>query len=281
MVDAHMPTAVVTGANSGIGKALATGLAARGWHVVLACRDAARGEAARREVTGASRSTGVELLLCDLSRPASITGFAAAVRERHPRLDALVHNAGIYLPQRRLTPEGREMMFAVNHLGPFLLTRLLLDRLGGARVITVSSIGHRFCRFDLANLDGEKYFRGSHQYGLTKLANVLFTRELARREAARGLVANCFHPGSVATNFAQGDGGSTLGTLIRLVSFAMRTPEKGAETGIFLATDPMGGRVTGEYWQDSHVARTSAAAQSAINARALWHRSEQLLGLTS
>lgn len=274
-----MPTAVVTGANSGIGKALATGLAARGWRVVLACRDAGRGQAARRDVAAASGSTDVELLLCDLSSPASIRAFAAAVRERHARLDALVHNAGIYLPDRRLTADGREMMFAVNHLGPFLLTHLLLDRLDGARVVTVSSVGHRFCRFDLANLEGERYFRGSHQYGVTKLANILFTRELARREAARGLVANCFHPGSVATHFAQGDGGSVLGTLIRLVSFAMRTPEKGAETGLFLATDPQAGRVTGEYWYDRRVARTSAAARNLAYARALWDHSERLLGL--
>lgn len=274
-----MSTAVVTGANSGIGKALATGLAARGFGVVLACRDQARGEAARREVAAASGSADVELLLCDLSRSASIRSFADAVRARHARLDVLIHNAGIYLPDRRLTEDGREMMFAVNHLGPFLLTHLLLDRLDGARVITVSSIGHRFCRFDLANLEGEKYFRGSHQYGVTKLANVLFTRELARREASRGLIANCFHPGPVATNFAQGDGGSALGTLIRLVSFAMRTPEKGAETGLYLATDPEGGRATGEYWHNCKVARTSASAKSPENARALWHHSQALLGL--
>jgi len=274
-----MSTAVVTGANSGIGKALAAGLAVRGWRVVLACRDSGRGEAARRDVAAASGNADVELLLCDLSSPVSIRAFAAAVRERHAHLDALVHNAGIYLPDRRLTADGREMMFAVNHLGPFLLTHLLLDCLDGARVITVSSIGHRFCRFDLANLEGERYFRGSHQYGVTKLANVLFTRELARREAARGLVANCFHPGSVATNFAQGDGGSMLGTLIRLVSFAMRTPEKGAETGVFLATDPAAGRVSGEYWYDCRVARTSAAAKDPANARALWQHSERLLGL--
>ena len=274
-----MQTAVVTGANSGIGKALATGLAARGWRVVLACRDAGRGEAAQRDVAAASGNADVTLLLCDLSRPASIRACAAAVRERHTHLDALVHNAGIYLPDRRLTADGREMMFAVNHLGPFLLTHLLLDRLDGARVITVSSIGHRFCRFDLANLEGERHFRGSHQYGVTKLANILFTRELARREAARGLVANCFHPGSVATHFAQGDGGSALGTLIRLVRFVMRTPEKGAETGLFLAVDPAAANVSGEYWYDCRVSRTSAAAQDPANARALWRHTERLLGL--
>jgi len=274
-----MSIAVVTGANSGIGKALATGLAAQGWHVVLACRDPGRGEAARRDVAAASGRADVELLLCDLSSPASIRSFATAVRERHARLDALIHNAGIYLPTRQLTPDGREMMFAVNHLGPFLLTHLLLDRLEGARVITVSSIGHRFSRFDLANLQGERYFRGSHQYGTTKLANILFTRELARREAHRGLIANCFHPGGVATNFAQGGNGSALGVLIRLVSFALRTPEKGAETGLFLATDPTGGRVTGEYWHNCHVARTSADARNPTHARTLWQHSESLLDL--
>jgi NAD(P)-dependent dehydrogenase (short-subunit alcohol dehydrogenase family) len=274
-----MPTAVVTGANSGIGKALATGLASRGFHVVLACRDPGRGEEARRDIVAASGSSAVELLLCDLSRPESIRAFAATLGQRHARLDVLVHNAGIYLPKRQLTADGREMMFAVNHLGPFLLTHLLLDRLDGARVITVSSVGHRFCRFDLANLEGERYFRGSHQYGITKLANILFTRELARREARRGLVANCFHPGGVATNFAQGEQQSALGVVMRLGIFLLRTPEKGAETGVFLATAADGGQVSGEYWNDRHVARTSRAARSSSNAHALWERSEALLGL--
>lgn len=274
-----MSVAVVTGANSGIGKAIASGLAERGFEVVLACRDAGRGEAARADIVAATGNRAVDLLPCDLSRPASVRAFAASLARSRPHVDVLVHNAGIYLARRRLTPEGREMMFAVNHLGPFLLTHLLLDRLEGARVITVSSVGHRFGRFDLANLEGERYFRGSHQYGITKLANVLFTRELARREARRGIVANCFHPGGVATNFAQGDGGSTLGVVVRLARILLRTPEKGAETGIFLATSPEAAKISGEYWYNCRVSRTSAAGRSAENARALWERSEALLDL--
>jgi len=270
-----MPLAVVTGANSGIGKAIAKGLASRRFDVVMACRDAGRGDAARREI--AADGGSVEVMLCDLARPASIRAFADALRARQARVDVLVHNAGVYLPTRRLTPEGRETMFAVNHLGPFLLTELLLDRLEGARVVTVSSMGHRFCRFDVDNLEGERSFNGIRQYGLTKLANILFTRELARRQAGR-LIANCFHPGGVATNFAQGPDWSLLGFGARIGRMFLRTPERGADTGVFLATDADAGRVSGEYWQDRRVARTSAAARSAENARALWERSAALVG---
>jgi NAD(P)-dependent dehydrogenase (short-subunit alcohol dehydrogenase family) len=273
-----MPLAVVTGANSGIGKALATGLAARGFHVVMVCRDAARAEEARREIVAAGGAAPVDVLLCELDRPSSIDALAAAIRERHPKIDVLVHNAGVYLSERRLTPEGRETMFAVNHLAPFLLTHRLSDRLAGARVITVSSGAHQHSPFDLANLEGERSFRGMRQYGATKLANILFTRELARRAAGRGVVANCFHPGAVATHFGKG---SLLGVGVRLGRFFLRTPEKGAETGLFLATSPEGGRVSGEYWKDCRVAATARAAQSAENARVLWERSERLLGLAA
>jgi NAD(P)-dependent dehydrogenase (short-subunit alcohol dehydrogenase family) len=278
LLDAAMPLAVVTGANSGIGKAIATGLAARGFHLVLVCRDAGRAEAARRDVAAVGGAGPVDVLLCDLDRPSSVEALAATIGERHPKIDVLVNNAGLYLSERRLTPEGRETMFAVNHLAPFLLTYRLADKLAGARVVTVSSAAHRYTRFDLANLEGERSFRGMSQYGLTKLANILFTRELARRGASRELVANCFHPGAVATHFAQG---SLLGIGVRLGRFLLRTPEKGAETGIFLATSPEGGRVSGEYWKDCRVAPTARAAESVENARALWERSERLLGLTS
>jgi NAD(P)-dependent dehydrogenase (short-subunit alcohol dehydrogenase family) len=207
-----------------------------------------------------------------------VRAFAEQVVATYPRVDVLMNNAGVYLPKRELTSDGVESMFAINHLGPFLLSHLLLEPLAGGRVVTTSSIGHRFTGFDMNNLQAERSFSAIRQYGLTKLANILFTREFDARARSRGVVANCFHPGAVGTEFAQDDSSSLLGMGTKIAKVLLRTPKKGGETGVFLAVDPAGQRTHGAYWSDKKVRRT-AGTVNARNAAALWTRSAELLGI--
>ena len=269
---------IITGANSGIGKAMATDLGAAGHHIVMGCRSLGRGEAAKADIERNAKGP-VDLLQVDVGEPDSVREFASAVRAKYPKVDVLMNNAGVYLPKRELTDAGFERMFAINHLGPFLLTHLLLDQLAGGRVITTSSIGHRFTGFDLDNLQAEKSFSAIRQYGLTKLANILFTRELDARAASRGITANCFHPGAVGTEFAQDDSSSLLGFGTKIGKIFLRTPHKGGETGVFLATDPAGVAKHGQYWSDKKVRSTSGDV-TAKNAADLWERSAALLGMS-
>lgn len=268
---------IITGANSGIGKAMAMELGAAGHHIVMGCRSLGRGEAAQAEIQ--QHATGsVDLLQVDVGQPDSVREFAAQVVATYPRVDVLMNNAGVYLPKRELTSDGFESMFAINHLGPFLLTHLLLEPLAGGRVVTTSSIGHRFTGFDMNNLQAERSFSAIRQYGLTKLANILFTRELDARARSRGITANCFHPGAVGTEFAQDDSSSLLGLGTKVAKVFLRTPKKGGETGVFLATDPAAARTHGEYWSDKKVRRTSGD-DNARNAADLWQRSAELLSI--
>jgi NAD(P)-dependent dehydrogenase (short-subunit alcohol dehydrogenase family) len=270
---------IVTGANSGIGKAMATDLAQRGAEVILVCRNPARAEVARQEICRTTRSERFTVELCDLGEFASVRALAARLRAQHGRIDVLANNAGLYLPSRQLSPDGFESMLAINHLGPFLLTHLLGDRLDGARVVTTSSIAHAIGRIGFDNLQGERRFIPIVQYGVTKLANILFTRELARRGRDRGVVATCFHPGAVATEFGQDEPG-VMATVMRVVApYILRTAAKGAETGIWLATDPAAAAISGSYCQDRRV-RTpwSQGANDAIAAE-LWRFSERATGL--
>ncbi len=265
---------VVTGANSGIGKAMAKAFATQGHEVVLVVRNEARGRDARVEIADATGSRdGLDVMLCDLSDLRSIAEFGAQYRERHGRLDVLVNNAGLYLDRRVESAQGHEMMFAVNHLGAFAVTRALWRLLPGGRVVTTSSGAHRMGRLDLGDLDAPGRFHGLRRYGDTKLMNILFTRELARRGAAEGIVANCFHPGAVATGFAQ-DERTLLGALVHTFQCALRTPDKGAATGVLLATGDIGG-TTGEYWFDGKVRSTSPASQNPESAARLWDESER------
>lgn len=232
---------VVTGANSGIGKAIAVALARRGDEVVMVCRSRARGEEALAEIKAASGSEKVELMLCDVGDMDSVRAFAAAWKARgegRTKIDVLFNNAGVYLPNRVLSPQGYESMLAINHLGPFLMTALLADEVAGGRVITTSSFAHSWGHVDLDDLD---YAKGlwvpMRQYGTTKLCNVLFTRALQKRYAAegRGTIATCFHPGAVATGFGQDEVGF-LNFGMRVIRPLVLTAEQGADTGIFLAT---------------------------------------------
>jgi NAD(P)-dependent dehydrogenase (short-subunit alcohol dehydrogenase family) len=276
-------TIVVTGGNSGIGKEAAVELAAMGARVVVAARNRVKGEAARAEIQGRSESDHVELADLDLASSASIRAFADGFLANHDRLDALLNNAGLTLRKRRETADGFEMTFGVNHLGHFLLTALLRDRLvasAPARVVNVASDAHRYARrgLDFDDLMATKRYRPFLTYARSKLANILFTRELARRLDGTGVTANALHPGFVASNFGrEGDTGA-LGDLMMILGrpFAI-SPAKGAQTSVFLASSPTVEGVTGQYFAKSALAKASAAADDDEAALRLWSVSEQLL----
>jgi NAD(P)-dependent dehydrogenase (short-subunit alcohol dehydrogenase family) len=267
---------VLTGATRGIGRAAAIELAGRGAEVVVIGRERERVDAAARAAQAAGGAAAVHSHVVDLSLMASVRALAAELRHRHERIDVLANNAGALFTSRKLTSEGLERTFALNHLSPFLLTNLLLDRLGGGRVITTASDAHTGGRLDLDDLQSEKSYAAMRVYGTSKLCNILFTRELAKR--APELHANCFHPGVVRTGFAKNESGPWK-LLVTLAAPFLRSPERGARSLVWLATSEEGGRLRGEYVEDEKVARASATAQDADLARELWERSAGLVGL--
>jgi len=272
---------VLTGASAGIGRAAALALAERGLHMVLVCRSRERGEAAAREVRERAGGDAAELEIADLSAMREVRALAARLNDRYPALHVLVNNAGVLAlgGARRLTEDGLELTFAVNVLAPFLLTRLLLDRLQAgapARVVNVSSVAHRHAKeLDLDNLQGERRYAGWRAYCQSKLALNLLTFELARRLHGSGVAANCLHPGGVATNIFR-DLPAPVRTLIRLLA---ASPERGARTVVHLAASPALEGVSGEYFVNERPARASPASHDAEAARVLWARCEALAGL--
>jgi NAD(P)-dependent dehydrogenase (short-subunit alcohol dehydrogenase family) len=276
-------TIIVTGGNSGIGKEAAVRLASMGARIVVAARNQTKGEAAVAEITQRASSDTVELASLDLASMASIHAFADGFLATHDRLDVLLNNAGLTVRKRSETADGFETTMGVNHFGHFLLTQLLRDRLvasAPARVVNVASDAHRFARGGLPfdDLMSTKSWRPFLTYSRSKLANILFTRELARRLADTGVTANSLHPGFVASNFArEGDTGK-LGNLAMIVGrpFAISAP-KGAETSVYLASSPQVDGVTGQYFAKSAFAKPSKAAEDDAAAARLWAVSEQLV----
>src|SRR6516225_6383342 len=272
--------AVVTGASSGIGLHTALGLARTGMRVVMAGRDRARTEAARRFVTERSGSDRVEIALADFSRLAEVRRLADEILTAESRLDLLVNNAGLMSPKYRFSFDGFEVTFAVNHLAPFLLTLLLLDRLKAsapARIVTVASEAHRGQRLNLTQLAQPHDWSTLRAYGRSKLCNILFTRELAARLEGFGVVATCLHPGGVATAIGQRGGLTEL--VWRLIKPLMKSPEKGAETSLFLATVPDPKPCHGGYVIGKSLVRPDAAALDSNLARSLWEESARLAKL--
>jgi len=269
---------VVTGANAGIGREIATALARDGAHVTLVCRSPERGEAAVADIRQATGTPHIDLVVCDVGDPAAVRRAAETLRAAGDRIDVLVNNAGVYAPRRQLTPSGHEMMMAINHLGPFLMTNLLLDRLDGARVVTTSSAAHAFARLQLDDLDAARRFSAMRQYGATKLANILFTRELARRTRDRGVIATCFHPGAVGSEFGQDERG-LLDVGMRLVKRFLRTPARGADSGIWLATSPEAASLSGQYVVDRRVRTPRGQGTDDALAARLWETSVRVVGL--
>jgi NAD(P)-dependent dehydrogenase (short-subunit alcohol dehydrogenase family) len=269
---------LITGATSGIGRATTLALASRGAELVLLCRDRAKGE----ETAAAARAAGaaqVDLLIADLSRQSEVRRAAAEFLASGRPLHVLINNAGVVNMQRTLTADGLEATFAVNHLAYFLLTTLLLDRLRAsapARIINVASDAHKFGPLNFDDLQNGRSYRFMRVYGQSKLANVLFTAELARRLEGSGVTANSLHPGTVSTGLGTNNGRWSRAIITLLRPF-FRNPDRGAETSVYLATSPAVADVSGRYFVNSREKRPSAAAQDMDAARRLWTASEALI----
>jgi retinol dehydrogenase 12 len=272
---------VITGATSGIGLVAAERLGALGARLVLVGRDQARGEAAlvglRQRIPGVAAT----IHYADLSRLSEMHRLAAAIAAAEPRIDVLVNNAGAMFSERTVTEDGLERTFALNHMGYFVLTNGLRERLvasAPARIVSVSSDAHRGKTLDFADLQSSRGYRGFTVYGRSKLANILFTRELARRLAGTGVTANCLHPGFVATRFGENNGSLFRVALTIAKRFAL-TPEQGAETIVYLASSPDVASTTGGYFVKCRVATPTKAAQDDAAARRLWEESERIAGV--
>jgi retinol dehydrogenase 12 len=277
-----LKTVLVTGANSGIGFETAAGLADMGARVVMTARDAQKGEDAVARVRERSPDADVEWMELDLASLRNVRVFAAAFNERVDKLNVLVNNAGLIFDRRVLTEDGFEMTFQVNHLGPFLLTNLLLDKLKASRpsrIVNVSSVTHRGALLDFDDLQGERSFGGMRAYGKSKLCNILFTRELARRLDGTGVTSNALHPGTVRTGFSGGGDTGLLNLGWRIGGIFFKSPKKGAETSIYLASSYDVEAVSGEYFVKKRIAQASAAAMNDETARRLWDVSADLAGL--
>jgi retinol dehydrogenase-14 len=274
-------TVLVTGGTSGIGRATAFGLAAMGAQVGITGRDLERAERAASEI-GALAGAPVQAFAADLSSQAEVRRLAGEVLARCPRLDVLVNNVGGYWNTRHVTADGLERTFALNHLASFLLTNLLLGRLtrsGPARVVTVSSNAHANGRIDFDDLQGEKSYSGARAYNQSKLANVMFTYELARRLQGTSVTANAVHPGLVSTSFGGEDPGGAQRVFVPLLRPFMKSPEQGAATSIHVASEPALEHVRGRYFANRRPRSSSEPSYDRAVAGRLWRVSARLVGL--
>jgi retinol dehydrogenase 14 len=275
---------LVTGGTGGIGKAVAAGLAVLGARVGITGRDHGRAAAAAADIRAVTGSRAVDVFAVDMSAQAEVRRLAAQVLGTYPRLDVLVNNVGGFWAHRHVTADGLEHTFALNHLAPFLLTSLLLDRLTAtapARIVTVSSGAHAQGRLDFNDLQGERNYSGQRAYSQSKLANVMFTYQLARRLEGTGVTATAAHPGVVATSFGAEDHAAHLGIMIRVARPLMKTPSQGALTPIYLASSPEAEGVTGQYFADCKPKTSSKASHDTAAAARLWQASAALTGLTA
>lgn len=272
---------IVTGANSGIGKATALGLAHMGATVVLVCRDQIKGEEAQNEIKEQSGNDAIDLMLADLASQESIRQLAEYIQEHYQHVHVLINNAGVAHLTRRETIDGCEMEFAVNYLAPFLLTHLLLDKLKAstpARIVNVSSSFHKSGSITMDDVQSEKTFRHM-RYGQSKLALVLFTYELARMLQGTGVTANCLHPGFVATNIGQNGEGPVGRRIIKLISRLGMSPEEGAKTSLYLASSPEIEGVTGKYFVKRRPVRSAPISYDESLQRQVWEETTKLVNL--
>jgi retinol dehydrogenase-12 len=269
---------LLTGATRGIGRAAAIDLAREGVELALVGREAERVRAVAQEAKAAGASAPVHEHVADLMLMADVRALAQEARERYERIDVLANNAGALFASRQETSEGFERTFALNHLAPFLLTNLLRERLEGGRVVTTASDAHQAGRLDLDDLQSQRSYAAMRVYGTSKLCNILFTRELAKR--APDLHANCFHPGVVRTGFGKNEGGIWK-VLTTLGGPMFRSPARGARSLVWLAVSEQAAALTGEYVQDEKVLAPSAQAQDETLAEGLWERSAALVGLSA
>jgi NAD(P)-dependent dehydrogenase (short-subunit alcohol dehydrogenase family) len=254
-----------------------------GARVVITARDTSKGEETLQLIRGRHPDADIDVMSLDLARFASVRAFAEEFLNRYDALHVLVNNAGVIQNTRSLTEDGNEMTFQVNHLGPFLLTNLLLDRITAsapARIVNVSSVAHRNGKIGLDDLQSERNYRGYDAYAMSKLCNVLFTRELARRLKGRGVTVNALHPGTVRTAWGRSDHAHPILALgWRIASPFFLSPAKGARTSVHLAASPDVEDITGEYWAKRKIVRPAAAATDDQLAHDLWEASARLTGL--
>ncbi|HEY6273863.1 MAG TPA: SDR family oxidoreductase [Terriglobales bacterium] len=275
---------VITGATSGIGQVAAEQLAAMGARLVLVARDHARGERAIDRLRQSGPGVSHSVHYAELSRLAEMKRVAAEIAAAEPRIDVLINNAGALFGSRQVTPDGLELTFATNHVAYFVLTHGLRDPLmaaaPAARVINTSSDAHKGARLDFNDLQSANDYSGFKVYGRSKLANILYTRELARRWAGTGVIANCLHPGFVATRFGDESGGM-LSFAVRVAKNFAISPEKGAQTIVYLASSDDVANTTGKYFYKCREATPTREAQDNDAARRLWLETEKLTGISS
>lgn len=273
MTDMHGKVCVITGANSGIGKATATGLAAAGATVLLVCRGRARGAAAQQEIRTATGNSAIELWQADLASLADVRRLAAELLATHPVIHVLINNAGVMVETRQLSADGFELQFAVNHLAPFLLSRLLEPALAAgapSRVVNVASRVHSMGTIDFDDLHSARKYKMFPAYGRSKLACVMATYDLAERWQPLGITVNCLHPGVIDTN---------LGGMPGFVKKLLPKADKGARTSLHLAMAPELADVTGHYFSGCKVAKSSSKADDRSVRARLWQESERMTGL--
>ena len=259
---------------------LAAVLARAGAEVILVCRSEGRGAEACDAIRAETGSERVSLMLCDVSSQIAVRDFCRAFRHRYDRLDVLINNAGGYVAQRSHSADGLEMTFAVNHMGYFLMARGLLASLQvahGARVVNVASMGHRLGRLDFDDIQwSRRRFMAFRAYCDSKLMNIQFTKALARRLRGQGITVNCLHPGAVRSGFAVSEAG-WFGGLVRFGSGVLKSPETGAKTPVYLASDPDVAGITGEYFYNRRLRTPSRAARDEAQSERLWTLSESLV----
>ena len=277
----HAKVVVITGATSGIGQVTAERLAGMGARIVQVARDRSRGEAAVARLRERAPGLAHRVHYADLSRIADTRRVASEIAAAEPRVDVLINNAGAVFNSRRVTEDGLEQTFATNHMAYFLLTHGLRERLSAAapaRVINTASESHRRARLDFDDLQSARNYRGLAAYGLSKLCNILYTRELARRGAGTGVTANSLHPGFVATRFGHRSGG-LLSYAIRVAQLFAISTEKGAETLVYLASSPEVATISGGYFYKCQLSTPTREAQDDAAAKRLWGETAKLAGL--
>lgn len=274
--DMNNKIVIITGANSGIGKETAIALARKGARVIMLCRNIEKAEKAMNDIKERANTESIDLIIADLSDQESIHAAVEKFKAKYDRLDVLINNAGSIIRERRETKDGYEMTFAVNHLGHFLLTLLLLDVLiksAPSRIINVSSAAHRYGRFDFENINLEANYSSFRAYGNSKLANVLFTYELARRLEGTGVTVNALHPGVVNSNFGKGQFSKFLTPFVAFSTLFLISSEKGAKTSVYLASSDDVKDVTGKYFKKQKAVKTSKPSYNKETQKKLWELS--------
>lgn len=281
-LDMNNKLCVITGANSGIGYETTKALAAMGAFIVMVCRNEEKAAIARNKIAAETGNQGLDIVICDFSLQSDIRKAASEILEKYDQIDVLINNHGFIAAEREETVDGYEKTLAVNHLGFFLFTGLLMgaiDKADSARIINVSSEAHRRGSFEPENLQLEEGFSPMKAYANSKLFNIMFTKELARRVADKQITVNCLHPGVVATNFAS-SGSLIMRLLFGLGKLFMKSPRQGARTSIWLATSREVEGVNGAYFRNRKAATPSSAARDEGDQKKLWQISEELCEIT-